>query len=281
MGLNFSGSRHMYLHQFKNEKVVRREYQTLIRLQYKTGQDHLEPIGGPNPFSELHRGLQENEQAVITGMFLRHVSNETKRDFEVTIGNLFDVNGPENQDANHPDYTGKVHIPCKQLQNAPVPLHDSVLYRPKLSDDTIEKYAGTEEAILNTYTIPLTKDTSDDAEQVEQVFPQSCPLIMFIMDNSDVLPQERGDLTRVSENPPLYRISDNFLNRVRTLFRNTIFNDIRYTSFEDCRISCPVGDGTLETLKEGASVCFNVQMVYYVTHKGTNKTLMKDETIVV
>lgn len=278
MGLNFSGARHMYLHQFKNEKVVRREHQTLIRLQYKPGQDHLEPIGGANPFADLHRTLQENEQAVITGLFLRHVSNETKRDFEVTISNLFDLKGPQNQDASHPDYTGMVRIPCKQLQNAPVPMHDSVLYRPKLSDDTVEKYAGTEEAILNTYTIPLTNDNEQD---VEQVFPQACPLIMFIMDNAELLPQERGDLTRVSENPPLYRISDNFLNRVRTLFRNTIFNDIRYTTFEDCRIFCPVGDGALETLKEGASVCFNMQMVYYVTHKGTNKTLMKDETIIV
>lgn len=279
MGLNFSSSRHMYLHQFKNEQVVRREHQTLVRLQYKLGRDHLEPVGGANPFAELHKTLQENEQAVIAGLFLRHVSNETKRDFEVVLSNLFDLRGPQNQDATHPDYTARVRIPCKQLQNAPVARHDSVLYRPKLTDDTIEKYAGTEEAILNTYTIPLSEDNSD--EQVEQVFPQSCPLIMFIMDNAELLPQERGDLVRVSENPPLYRISDGFLNRVRNLFRHTIFNDIRYTTFEDCQITCPVGDGALETLKEGASLCFNLQVVYYVVQKGTNKMLMKDDTIVV
>lgn len=257
--------------------MTRHEHQTLIRLQYKPGQDYLEPVGGHNPFEDLSNLLQDNEHAVVSGLFLRHVSNETKRDFEVVIRNLFDVLPPLNQDATHPDYTGDVRIVCKQLQNAPVSRHESILYRPKLSDDTIEKYAGTEEAILHTYTVSLSDD-----QPVDQLFPESCPLIMFVMDHMEELPRERGDLTRVrDESPPLYKISDAFLNRVRTLFRNTIFADIRYTTFEGCRIHCPVGDGALETLKEGASVCFNLQIVYYVVQKGSNKTLMKDDTIVI
>lgn len=271
MGLNFSSRRELYLRQTCNPTVTNKEETFIIRLEYNKALPHLRPVNGDNPFQELGLKLQADERVVIRGIYVRHIANEMKKEFTVEINNLFHIPEPRNQEANHVDHTGKIRIVCSPLQNAPTRREEAFLYKPQLADATIEKYAGTEDSILNTQTFALQQGTEGP---IEQVFPEDSPLLSFIWDHST----HGFRAEKISTEPPLYRIDEETLDRVRTLFKNGIFKDLRYTTFEGCRIFCPVGEGNLP-ITEGASLVIQLKVEYFVIKIQDNAASMKSTLI--
>lgn len=274
MGVNFSGARHVYLHQFENPNVKVTSKRIMIRLVYDEGAKELRVVNGSNPFAQgFLSTVDESQRAVISYIQVEHICNEMDRDFEIQIDQLFDLPEVRNQDASHPDDTGKIVIFCARKQNDGVAMADSILYRPRLADDLISKYAGTENAILKTST--QTIDQADE-ESDYALYHKNSPMVCFIMDHGDELAASRHQMAYTSEELNMIRIHKDFVDRVRQLFQHTVWNDLRYTRFEDCKVTCDLGNGQVNHLVAGASVCVQLNVCYYVV---SNKFPFKDKTV--
>ena len=264
MGISFSSRKDIYLHRFSNPSIKECVCQTMVRMVYNDG-NALE-LCGDNPFANIVSMVDENQKIVIQGVYLLFVNNEFKKDLEISISHLFDLPAHKNEDIHHPDDTASVKIICPQSFNGSIDGNDRVIYKPKLRDELIRKYAGLEQAILEPQSIQMPGPTENE---VKEVFEETSAIMGFIFDNTAHLKPSSSDVKKLGE--CYYEIDGEFLERVRTFFKNTIFDDIRYTRFEDCRIDCKA-KGT-----PGMSVSVIVQLNYLLILSGDSK--MKQDEI--
>lgn len=273
MGLNFSASRKEYvIRQYTNPRVKQCDNTFMVRMHY-TGGDSL-AMENPNPLQSLVSPGDENQRIIIEGMYLLFVNNEFDLDLEVNVTDLFGLpRAHRNVDVSHTDDTAKVTIVCPRRMNGKVPEMDAYLYRPKLALETLERYAGLEPAILEPQSIQIPTKTNDQDPQEEvsreEVFENGNPIVAFIMTHQEALKPVSGDFEKTGEDnaSPYYKISGPFLERVRTFFQDTIFNDMRYTRFEGCKFECRLPEGGRVT-NASANLSFILQIKYLTVSPG-------------
>ena len=234
MGTTPSVQQHIVLHQWRNPKIEHKVARIPVRLTLD-GLEHEDASQVTLKFNkpQLLDPLPHDLKAVFLRIKLFWVDNEFDKDILVDLRYLFP---PTKDSLNlHPDYTGKIQIFCPAKTAQETKGIDSILYRPnELKDETIEKYAGLEDAILGNRTKSMP--ASDSEEQVVEVFEQDEPLIEFITST----PPEtiKKDDVEIMDNGKFYKFKPEFLAYIRGVFKDSVFSDIRYTRFEEMKLHC-------------------------------------------
>jgi len=213
MGLSWS-RQDIYIHEFCNPFSVEKLKQSMISTDKPSS----------NPFASLISPHEEKQRAVILGIYLLFVCNETYDTCTIQMSGLFEPKKTthRNEDVGHPDETGTISIICPAQFNGPITENDRILYRPRLKDEYIRKYAGLEEAIMKPQSV---------LNNGRNVYEETNPIVSFIIDHSDHLkPALNSDFVR--HNGGFYEIGAAFLERVQRFFEHTIFDSIRYTRFD-------------------------------------------------
>lgn len=266
---NWSSRQDYYLHQFVNPRVQEYEEKLMVRMYYDQGSMELK-MDDPNPFKTLVSLVDEQQRVIIKGMYLLFVNNEFTTDLEVKVTRLFDVpRDHANQDIHHPDDTAQVTILCPRDMNAIVRDRDAVLYKPRLPLSVLTEYVGLEGAILEPQSVKIpTQQVGGEGQ--EEVFEKTNPLVPFILNHKDELKPTPEEFVKMPgpDHQIFYKIQETLLVRVRDLFRNTIFHDMRYTRFEDCRFQCKLQK---EPKRATANLCFILELKYLVITPGEGK----------
>jgi hypothetical protein len=211
---NFSTRQDLYINKFNNPKIKDIEKTFCIRGTLVDNEKQL-IFDSVNPFKQLISQKDASHEIVVTGMYLIYLKNETKQEFKINIDNVF-VGNNMNQDVKHEDDTGCIKILCPASYDGPVNEIDGLLYKPRLRDEMIRKYAGME--------IP-------NDEQL--VFEINHPLVHFILHHT-----ERPQYTKLEDN--FFKFEKEYLEKMKNFFKATVFEQIHRTRFEDTKINCDV-----------------------------------------
>ena len=223
MGLNFSSSKDVYMHTFKNPKVKRCSKQISIK-----SKDN-------NPFKDLVSSIDEHQYVHILGLYVNYISNDTPNTLEYVLSGLFEGVGGKNQneDVKHVDDCGMVKIICPANYDQEVKGNDRILYIPRLPDDILEAFSGLGEIMM--------KKNELDSEYI--LLELTNPIVYFIKYYSKEHLNPKPDEFIMHPETGYYEIKVEFLNKAREFFKNTIYDDFHPTRFENTEISCKNGDG--------------------------------------
>lgn len=255
MGGNFSSRQDVYINRFNNPKV--QEMQKTISVRGVVGERHLifeNCKNFDNPFKGLVSTVDEGHSAVITGIYLLFVRNEIDKDLIVTVNGLF--NGKKrNQDVSHVDDTGNLRILCPAKYNNTVTGIDGILYKPRLKHEILQAYVGMEDAIV--------------AETNQVIYENTHPIVHFILNHMDNPP--------IDHREGFFHFEKEYIDRVKLFFKNTIYDDIHKTRFEDVKIMCEVENS--EQLKKSIfqqSLTFIIQINYLMIMPGESKMKIQE-----
>lgn len=254
MGGNFSSRHDVYINRFNNPKIQEMQKTISVRGVVVPGERRLIFENGKdsdNPFKGLVSPIDEGHSAVITGIYLLFVRNEMNEDLIVNVNGLF--NGKKrNQDVSHVDDTGNMRILCPAKYNNPVTGIDGILYKPRLKHEILQAYVGMEDTIV--------------AESNQIIYEITHPIVHFILHHM--------------ENPPIdkregyFHFEKEYIDRVKLFFKNTIYDDIHKTRFEDTKVTCELPVELSEQFKKSIfqqSLTFIIQINYLMIMPGESK----------
>lgn len=253
MGNNFSSRRDIYLHQYRNPRVSEKSYKLMIRLT---------PSGfrpSALPFAQLVSDKDAGQYAIITGIYLLFVNNESAEEYRPLLRGLFPATEEKNEDVQHTDDSGKLTIICPAQFNGPVEGNDGLLYKPRLTFDKLMNYAGLEQAFSHSQT-----------QQEEAIYvTQDHPIVHFVKFHQDILSPTTSDMIH-HEKAGHYELTRDFYERVCAYFCANIKMDLRPTRFDEAEFTCnklPKGDEL---------VSFVVQLDYLLVMPGEGKMSHKE-----
>lgn len=218
MGNRLSASRDLYLHEYKNPCIV--PFQ-LAKLYHCRDADLA-------PFAGIVSETDKHQKAVVTGIYLLFVYNNAHDAVEVRFSGLFDGGTIEGV---HPDDANQITIICPPDTNGQVAPIDATLYMPRLREDYIRMYGGLEDVMMQPRTLGDT--------DVEIVKSDEDPLYRFCLVCATPLKAASNDIFK-DDKSGHFHIKKAYLERVRTFFKNTVMDDIRYTRFETVKVECNV-----------------------------------------
>jgi hypothetical protein len=275
MGLGWSTSRDIFIHQWTNPRVEPiKKTITMRMIPSGLGEDRFSGNicfipADPNdrkkggPFAKMLGNIRDDERAVLLGIYWLTMHDECDVPIKIEIKDLFKPcpSNNDEEERKHPDLTGSVFLPCNGKISTVVAGNDRILYRPqKLNEATITKYAGLENAILESRTIYLPKhDKNNEKEKEEkeeeeeeeplEVFPEDSPLVEYIIRTSNALHPQKGDIEKMeAEGKTFYHIKPDFLAHVRQFFKDTVGDYILYTRFEDTHLNVELESDVQEKL---------------------------------
>jgi hypothetical protein len=233
MGNNFSNRADVYINEFSNPKVKESQQTIHIRGIVIPGETFLlfgeEGKRFINPFADLVSSRDEEHSVIVLGIHLLFVDNPTRHDLRINVTNLFAGTGI-NKDVPHIDDLGSLVIMCPAKYSGTVNGNDRIVYKPRMKDVFLREYAGMEEEIIEA------NGNSVDLPD-RHYFHITHPIVVFIIKNREVLEPGNSDFYRNKESDT-YSISDAFLQRVKTFFKLTYYNDIHKTRFVDTKVEC-------------------------------------------
>lgn len=258
MGMGLSGpSQHIHLHSWANPHIKQQRKRVPIRFVLdglthpNASQVTLSVANDPALrdllLGDVSRKLSANQRAVLLRVFAFYIHNELDVPVDVQVRDMFDVSDVRNQEATHPDDTGRISVYCPPSTSLQPTGVDQLLYRPRtLVDETITKYAGLEQGILESRTQALPGFLQSD---VTEVFEEEDPLVEFILSKSDTLKATSQDISLLNpDGKRHYQIRQEFLKQIRDYFRVTVFDELRYTRFEEMRLHVDLSLETKEML---------------------------------
>lgn len=235
---NFSTRQDVYLNQFSNPRIQEITKTLSFRAIVVPGQENFVfSHDGTNPFATLVSQNDEGQEAIILGIFLLFVNNETRHDVMFNVNELF-VGKKTNQDVPHVDDSGNLKIFCPARYNNTVNGNDRILYKPRLKDDVLRTYAGLERAIV-------------ECLPTQTIFEITHPIAHFIVHNEHLL--EPVKYVK-NENTQTITADPEFLQRVIKFFSNTIFDDMHPTRFEGTTISGKVSRELMDDVQNKKNV---------------------------
>ena len=269
MGNNFSSRQDFYVHTMDNTHTQELQDQIMIRLVPSDGSIFVPVL--PNPFRRLVSEKDDSQKICILGLSLVYICNESKYDVNIQIQNVFDVAIKKNEDMAHMDDTGCLKILCPANFNGPVLGNDRILYKPRLNLDIIRNYAGLN--ILDINIKPMQQENQNDMTLLELAHP----IVYFILNNEEKL-QEFGSGNQVQRtaDPNFVKVETTYLNRVKEFFKNTIYDDLRMTRFDDVKIGSVIPKGLFDELQNRKhatqmSIVVIVQINYLQISSGGGK----------
>lgn len=264
MGSSFSSRRDVYVHQFVNPRVEERQDQIMLRMSTVSGETNLVFSNGRmemNPFEIFVSEKDDAQRALITGIHVLFINNESDEPVTIQIKHLFAAG--ENDDVKHIDDSGEIDILCPAKYNQPVRGNDRILYKPRLKEDILKCYAGLENAILKEYAVPV-----DQKEEKLDLLELSHPLVHFIMTNQDTLQPEHGDIVK-HEPSGFFELKPDFVTKVRQFFSNHILKDMHSTRFEETLVTAH--RQTAYKGQDQPNVVIILQMDYLLVTPGDGK----------
>ena len=258
---NFSTRQDVYINQFSNPKVQELSKTISFRAIVVPGEDKLTFAHETDPFAGMVSPNDEGQQVVLLGIYLLFVNNETKHDVYVDVRGLFQGKRT-NQDVPHVDDNGELRILCPASFNNVVLGTDRILYKPRLKDDILRMYAGMERAIVECPKQPVLDATH--------------PMMHFILHSGHLLNPTSVDVYK-NETSQTYTVDPVFLERVRTFFTHTIYDDMHPTRLEGVSVSGKIPRALSDDvqLKKNAvklpNVTLIVQINYLLVTPGENK----------
>ncbi len=259
MGGNFSARRDLYVHHFVNPRIQEKQEQVMVRLMAVPGENRL-VCNKTNPFQHLISSKDEGQRAVITGIYVLFIANETKHDVVVKLAGLFETKKNDNQDVQHIDDSGMLNILCPANYNKAVEGNDRILYKPRLRDDVIKTYAGLDVAMLQDQSITL-----NNADEESVVLEITHPMVHFIITNQELLKPESGDIVKHER---FFELKPEFFQKARQFYNDTIYASMHTTRFEETRLSCAPPRDVLDDIqnKKDPSSLPNVTLVLQLNY---------------
>jgi hypothetical protein len=236
--------KHIHLHNWSNPHVTPTSVSVSLRL-IPTGLEHGDSsqvsLAIANDADQLQRCLlaraipkDAHQKALILRINYTYIHNEFGKDIELEIRGLFPPQKHRDEETTHPDYTGRVKIFCPATTYCMPRGIDRLLYRPRLLlDEVLETYAGLEDAILGNRTIAIPEGSTN-----VELFDESDPLVEFVWTRREALAFDKNDIKVVegAQGKRYYQLSPSFLAHIRAVFRDKVFDEFRYTRFEETRL---------------------------------------------
>jgi hypothetical protein len=270
MGNNFSSRQDFYVHSMDNTHTQELQDQVMIRL-IPDGTLFVPVLA--NPFRRLVSEKDDSQKICILGLSLVYICNESKYDVNIQLQNIFDVAIKKNEDTAHTDDTGCLKILCPANFNGPVLGNDRILYKPRLTLDVIRNYAGLN--ILDINIKPMQEGGQNEMTLLELAHP----IVYFILNNEDKLQEFGNSVNQIqrTNDPNFVKIETVYLNRVKEFFKNTIYDDLRMTRFDDVKIASVIPKGLFDELQNRKispplmSVTVIIQINYLQISSGSGK----------
>jgi len=264
MGGNFSSRKDVYVHQFVNPRIQERQTQVMVRMMAVPGENAMLTHNGKreiNPFADLISDKDETQKAVVLGIYVSFIGNETKHNVTMELSGIFETS-EENQDVQHIDDCGKLQILCPANFNKAVDGNDRILYRPRLRDEVLMAYAGLDHAMLKEHSIVVANDNNNDESIVLEM---THPMVHFIITNSELLKPESSDVVKRDQ---FVEIKPEFYNKARQVYTTTIHNDMHMTRFEETKIVCAPPRDVLDDIqnKKDPTALPNVTVVLQINY---------------
>lgn len=280
MGIGWSTRQDFYIHHYENPRIQRIEKEFLIRMIPISNNEDSHVVLVPadkkeNPFATLvSRSATMSEQcAMVLSIRLTRMVNEFPFNIRFELHRMFDPN--PNADATSrleatPDDTGNICIFCPANRTISVKTQDQTVYRTRLESSEAIQYAGLDRIL---YEPAQSGDT--------QCFNDTDPLIAFVLSRGWALEQAEGDVQRktTTDGKVYYLLRTAFANRVREFLKNAVFDQMRYTRFENCKIICKGSDINKDFKMENQSLLLVFTMEYILISGGTTQMIHTEQKL--
>ncbi len=257
MGNNFSTRQDWYLNKFSNPRVQELQKTISIRGTVVPGEKWLIFDNGKNfinPLQALVSPHDESQSVVILGIYNLFIRNEVNDDLLVKVDKMFTGKSP-NEDVNHVDDSGCIKILCPNKYDNSINGSDAILYKPRLKSEILKAYCGLEDSIVG------------DVPHGGPLYDKTQPIVHFILNHQTLLQTTSYDFIK-HENTQTFQIEPEFLKRVQTFFRKTIYDDIHRTRFEETKITCELPKKVIEDHqnKKNVAVLSNLIIILQVNY---------------
>lgn len=240
MGNSWSQRHDFYVHQFNNPRAQHLTQNMIVRMEAREGK-LVNVDENTSPFSHLVSAKDTSQHAVLLGIDLLTVKNE--HSCAITI------------------HLDDVSFICPAGFSGTVDENNRIVYRNVLPKETINLYAGLNQAILD--------ETAE--ENGYECFEEDHPVPKFIKLHGAKIDHKpmAGDVL-VKEKYTLIRRS--FLDDVRKYAQSEIFDKIVYTRFENTELK---GNMPLGYEDSRGSVTFSLQIDYILVNVGIPRLVEK------
>lgn len=251
MGQNFSARKDYRVHTFSNPRVERHCAQLLVRVCNGKSVE-------VNPFQQrLINPHDDHARVIVCNLSHSYMHNESNVEAVITIHNLFAPKA-QNQDVPHVDHSGIVTVICPANFRNPVAYHNQLLYRAKLRDVYLDLYSGLEDVMIATVR----------NEGGICLLEPNHPLLHFILENLEILEISEREITRRDNG--FHELHCTVVEKAQQFFRNTIYEHILPTRFEDTLITCD---------NEDANICVLFEIEYLLILPGELRLKHKEMLI--
>lgn len=280
----YSNSKKHCLVEFPHVKTHKKETVVTIRLQLVYNDDGTRCWLVPEsryPYEsetqtcyfmeQMHSELNTTQKAIIMGIYILMVQNELKTDIELPLRRLFHIDESfvDTSGKCHPDKTGKITIMFESEQRGIQRDDKQLLYESTAENDGALQYAGLEQRFLEPRSIPINDSSLMKGKQEEEgkeeeegeeddsyeLFTDDDEMIKFISEHKRQFQPTWNDIHKVEfEEKDLqkdvthYRVSKEFLSKVRRYFKEVIFMRLHYTEFTETRLGLEMSDQLMQKI---------------------------------
>jgi hypothetical protein len=211
------------------------------------------------PFENIVSHIDNDQQAIVTGLYVKFIQNDfVDENVMIKIINLFVVNNDNDEDDNKP-----IKIPCPPKYHDLFTGSDELIYKPNLTQQKILMYAGQEKFLFEPTIIELLMDES---EPMGSLYQDTHPLISCLVEKGMKL----SEFSKTEQDGKVYYgVGNETIEKIKEYYHDTIFKNIHYTRFEDCKFECtlkvqPEDDIPIEKRK---GIAILMQINYILTNQ--------------
>ncbi|MDB9801149.1 hypothetical protein OAB94_02105 [Flavobacteriaceae bacterium] len=184
-----------------------------------------------NVFKNIVSQVNQDQRAVVTGMFATFVQNDFDKEGIVTITGLYSIEGDDNDEGEQ----SQLLIPCPANINHQILEENSLIYTPTtVSFKEILLYADQEKALFEPTISELLLDKNDEAFSL--YYNENHSLINCLI--SDKKMGLDGFKTGYHEGERCYITSRAKLKMLQSYINQSVFKNIHYTRFENLQFNC-------------------------------------------
>jgi len=218
--LNWSSERHFYVHDLAESGNKTGSKTVCIKFHINNDGDLVPTRYTSNPFSGIVSIVDNDQKAVVTGLYVKFIHNEFNKDVWISITDLF-IGKNENSE----DDTKPIRFLCPAKFHGLVGGSNEMIYKPLLSKKEIYMYANQERFIFEPNLTELPNNI--------KCFKENHQLISSLLERGLKL----NNLEKTKENGTTYfKIDEEKMAKTSEYFQDKVFTNIHYTRFEQFEI---------------------------------------------
>lgn len=182
-----------------------------------------------HPFKHIVSQVNNDQQAIVTGLYIKFMQNDfADENTKIEITNLFDSENDNDEDDTRP-----IYVTCPAKYHGIFSVSDELIYQPALKREEILMYATQEKALFEPSVVELLMDNEEPGESI--LFEETHPLISCLVMKHISL----SELSKIEhDGKTYYGLKNETIEKLKESYNNTIFDNIHYTRFENCKIAC-------------------------------------------